>query len=200
MRLIKTWAARLRWLFRRERFEREMEAELRFHLDRQTQEHIDNGLSPEQARAAARRSLGSVAYAKDVCRDSFGLRVLDELRQDLRYAVRHLRENRGFALAAIVTLALGIGANATVFTIVNAVLLRSLPVDHSEQIVWLDSSDTRGRFLGVSRQDFEDWRRATRTFSSLALVWQGPLDLTADDHLPDRYVSGYVSPAGFAML
>jgi putative ABC transport system permease protein len=197
---MKTWAARFRWLFRRQRFEREMEAELRFHLECQTQEHIANGLSPEQARAAAQRSLGSVAYAKDVCRDSFGLRMIDELRQDLRYAVRHLRENRGFAVAAIVTLALGIGANATVFTIVNAVLLRSLPVDHPQQIVWLDTTDTRGRWLGVSRQDFEDWRRATRTFSSLALVWQGPLDLTADDRLPDRYISGYVSPAGFAML
>jgi putative ABC transport system permease protein len=177
-----------------------MEAELRFHLDRQTRENIANGQSPQAARASARRALGSVAHAKDACRESLGLRLLDEIRQDVHYAWRHLCENRGFALAAILALALGIGANATIFTIVNAVLLRSLPVAHPEQIVWLDTIDGRGRTFGVSRQDFEDWRRATRTFSSVALVWPGPLDVTADDRLPDRYSGGYVSPAGFSML
>ncbi len=200
MKWIDAWTTRVRWLIRRDHLEREMDAELRFHLDRETHENMANGQSPDRARASARRSLGSVAYTKDVCRESVGLRLLDELRQDLRYAFRHLRDNRGFTFAAIVALALGIGANAAIFTIVNAVLLRSLPVDHPEQIVWLDTTDARGRSLGVSRPDFEDWRRAQRTFSSIALLRWGSLDITADDRLPERYISAAVSPAAFSML
>src|SRR5439155_14398998 len=200
MHWIQALTARMRWLIRRERLEREMDAELRFHLDRQTAENIANGHTLDGARASARKSLGSVAHTKDACRDSVGLRLMDELHQDVRYAYRQLRESPGFALAAMMALALGIAANAAIFTIVDAVLLRSMPVEHPEQIVWLDTTDARGRVLGVSRPDFEDWRRATRTLSSMALVWQGPLDVSGDDRLPDRYVSGYVSPAGFSML
>ncbi len=83
---------------------------------------------------------------------------MQSLLQDLRFAVRRLVKDRWFTLAAIVALALGIGANSAVFTLVNAVLLRGLPFDAPERIMWIDTQDTRGRRSGVSPQDFEDWR------------------------------------------
>src|SRR5947207_9441437 len=91
--------------------------------------------------------------------------------QDLRFAARRLVKDRWFTLAAIAALALGIGANSAVFTIINGVLLRGLPFDQPERIMMLDSRDTRGRNFGVSLQDFDDWQRASRTFAGMSIVF-----------------------------
>src|SRR5688500_8073220 len=93
--------------------------------------------------------------------------------QDVRFALRRLVRDRWFTLAAIVALALGIGANSAVFTLVSAVLLRGLPFDQPDRIMWIDTRDVRGRNLGVSVDDFEDWRRASRTFTGMTLVQTG---------------------------
>src|SRR3989449_10639273 len=98
---------------------------------------------------------------------------MHRILQDLRFALRRLVKDRWFTLAAVAALALGIGANSAVFTLVNAVLLRGLPFDQPDRIMWLDTRDLRGRISGVSLQDFEDWRRASRTFSDMALVFSG---------------------------
>src|ERR671915_437469 len=106
---------------------------------------------------------------------------MQSILQDLRFAARRIVKDRWFTLAAVAALALGIGANSAVFTLVNAVLLRGLPVENPDRIMWVDSRDQQGRGRGVSFQDFEDWRAASRTFSGLTLVQNGTMIVSGDD-------------------
>jgi len=119
--------------------EREMADELQFHLERRA-EHLaeDRGLSPEEARRIARIEFGSVEKWKDETRQSVGLRVLDDARADLRFAFRSFSKSKGFTAAAILTLALGIGANTAVFSVVDALLLRELPVKNPGELIVFD--------------------------------------------------------------
>src|ERR1700704_1142856 len=103
--------------------------------------------------------------------------IMHSILQDLRFAFRSLIKDRWFPLAAVVALALGIGANSAVFTLVNAVLLRGLPFDNPDRIMWIDTHDARARNFGVSVPDFEDWQRASRTFSGMTLVQSGGLSI-----------------------
>src|SRR5215831_2144697 len=123
MRAMASLISWVRSLLRRERVERELEAELQFHLEQETAARIAEGEHAADARAAAVRSLGSVAHAKDGCRDSLGLRVADALQQDLRQTARTLLREPGFALVVIASLALGIGGNTAIFQLINAVRL-----------------------------------------------------------------------------
>jgi putative ABC transport system permease protein len=100
-----------------------------------------------------------------------------DLLRDVRYAARLLAKNRWFTVVAVVVLALGIGANNAVFTIVNAILLRNLPVPKPEQVMFLGTQDTQGRTLGVSLRDFEDWRAASRTFSGMSFLFNGAFNV-----------------------
>jgi len=135
MRAIRSLLSWLRSLVRRERVEQEIDAELQFHLEQEAAERVAAGQSAAEAQEAALRALGSVAYAKDGCRDSLGLRLADGLRQDLRHTVRTLLRQPGFALVVILSLALGIGGNTAVFQLINSVRLRTLPVPNPEEIV-----------------------------------------------------------------
>ena len=125
---------------------------------------------------------------------------MSSILQDLRFATRRLVRDRRFTLAAVAALALGIGATSAVFTLVNAVLLRSLPFDDPDRIMMLNTRDAQGRQFGVSEPDFEDWRRATRTFSGIALVQMGPVNFSADERAPDRYDGAYISWNGFSLI
>jgi putative ABC transport system permease protein len=125
---------------------------------------------------------------------------MDALWKDVRFALRMLRRTPGVAAAAVVALALGIGANGAVFTFVNAVLLRGLPFDQPDRIMMIDTQDTRGRRFGASVQDFEDWRRASRTFSGMALVQQGAPTLSGDDRPPQAIPGGYISANAFDLI
>ena len=125
---------------------------------------------------------------------------MSTLLQDLRFALRRLIKDRWFTLAAIAALALGIGANSAVFTLVNAVLLRGLPFDRPDRIMWIDTSDTRGRRSGVSPQDFDDWRPASRTFAGMTLVQSGTMIISADDRLPESYSGGFISANAFDLI
>ena len=125
---------------------------------------------------------------------------MSSVLQDLRYAARRLVTDRRFTLAAVAALALGIGATSAVFTLVNAVLLRSLPFDDPDRIMMINTRDAQARTFGVSEPDFEDWRRETRTFSGISLVQMGPVNFSADDRAPDQYDGVYISWNGFSLI
>ncbi len=170
------WADRLiialRSVCRRQRVEHELDAELQFHFQQQVEENIAGGMSLDEARRSASRSLGSVPLVREQCHDSLGLTFIDNLHQDVRYAVRALRKSPAFAATAILTLALGVGANAAVFSVVNAVLLRPLPYHDPDRIVTLASA-VANQPLGflhglISLPDFRDWQAQSTAFEAMA--------------------------------
>ena len=154
-------------LMRRERFEDSLDEEVRFHLDAYAEDLVRSGVPRREALRRARIHFGSVEGIKDDCRRARGLWLADELDRDLRFATRLLVKERWYTLGAAFVLALAIGVTTAMFTLVNAVLFRGLPVD-DERIVFLGTRDANGREAGVSLLDFEDWEDSARTFSEMA--------------------------------
>ena len=133
---------RLRALLRRGAVEHEIDEELRFHLDRQIEAHQNAGLDRAEAMRRARLDFGGLDQIKDDYRDALGIRLLDDLRRDLRLGVRALRATPVVTLVAIASLALAIGANSAIFSIVNGLLLRPLPVKDPASLVFLSDANT----------------------------------------------------------
>jgi predicted permease len=192
--------AALRMLLRRSQAERELDEELRQHIEQQTEQNIRLGMDPEEALLAARKAFGGVEQAKERSRDARGVRWLEEFWQDVRYGVRMLVKNPSFTLVAVLTLALGIGANTAIFSVVSAVLLRPLPYPEPDRLVRVWERLIReGANNLVSAADFRDWRERNRVFENIAAQSGTSVDLTEGSE-PERIRAAEVSSSYFDVL
>src|SRR2546422_339742 len=149
----------VRGMFRRSRLEHEMDAEMRFHMAAYIDDQVRAGVSKQEAERRARIEFGVVESWKEQCREARGLRPFDELRQDLRYAARMLRKTPAFTFFATATLAVGIGANASIFSVVSTFVLRPLPYPDAARLVTVWSRETtRGLRYNLAAGDLYDFR------------------------------------------
>jgi predicted permease len=197
----------LRWRFWSVPVEREVDAELAFHLEMRSRELIEQGLSPNDARATALRRFGDVDRITEACRD-LGRRRNDtmrrtewltELRHDLRYAVRGLRASPAFTAVALLTLAMGIGASTTIFSVANAVLLRPFPYREPEGIVRLYETNPATELFSVSEPNYLDWQQRVRGVSQLAAFTGRSVSLLGDGD-PEQINTLMATPSLFPLL
>ena len=187
-------------MFRARRAEEDLVREMASHLAMLEEEHRRRGLTPHEAALAARRAMGSVALAKDHHRDARSFAWVDDLRRDLRYAVRNLRRSPGFTVVAVVALALGIGVNTTFFTIVNAICLRGLPIDSPERVMYVSTRDAADRPGNLSYAEFDELRARTTAFARVAAYTITIAALADDAQPPARVPGAYISAGAFELL
>ncbi len=158
----------LRTTLGRSRMESDMDLELKFHIEAYAEDLVRKGLPRQEAMRRARMEFGGIERAKEECREARGVTFLESLAQDIRYGLRMLRKSPGFTAVAVLTLALGIGANTALFSVVNGVLLNPLPYPHPDQVVIASNTSSTLPETWISYPDFLDWLRDNHPFSSLA--------------------------------
>ena len=194
MRWLRVFRLRLRSLLFSAQVEHELDQEFRHHLERQTEENLASGMSPEDARHSALRAFGGVEQRTEECRDARGLALVDGVRQDLGYALRTLSKSPAFTAVAVLSLGLGIGANTAIFTFVNAALLKPLPYPQADRIVALrQRAAETGVTALVHPVSFVAWRDRARSFEALAIGQ--PLPVNTDGRDGAEMVSGFWSTA-----
>lgn len=194
---------RLKTLFRRNRSAKQLDDEMQFHLDRQIAENVATGMSWEEARHAAMRAFGNPTFLKEETRDTWGWTRLEQIARDLRYGFRRLLKDRSFTLIAVLVLALGIGANTTLFTVVRSVLLKPLPFENPDQLVMLyeQSADHKHPYNVVAGGMFQQWQEQSRSFQQMAILGGSGYNLSgANGALPEKVEGGKCSWNLFSML
>jgi putative ABC transport system permease protein len=192
---------RLRALFRRDAMEAEMDEELRSHFENQVEKLVASGFPRQEAVRRARIEFGGYEQLKEECREARGVRLIETMLQDLRYALRILRGSPGFTAVAILTLALGIGANTAIFSVVDSVLLRPLPYRDPLGLVmlWEQNSQDKNPHNTVSPPDFLDWQSQNSVFAEMAAIFDQHANLTGNG-LPQEVVLQDVSANFFSVL
>jgi predicted permease len=198
---LSTFISRTRSWFSRGETDPEFERELQSHLDMLTEENVCRGMAPDEARRAARIKLGGLTQLKEINRELRGLPFVETFFQDARYAFRALRKSRGFTAVAVLTLALGIGANTAIFSVVYAVLLKPLPYTNPSRLVTVFATNPQEGVAetGVSYPNFEEWQAQNHVFSDLAGLTAHQLTLTGRGE-PSVVDTSVVTPDHFAVL
>jgi len=186
---------RLGSMFRKRKLDAELDAELRAHLDALTEANIRRGMSPEEARLAARREFGGLEQTKERYRDQRGLPFLEALVQDLRFGLRVLAKSPGFTAVVVLTLALGIGGNTAIFSYIDAWFIKPLPFPHPDRLVIFETQDKkRGWTSGgvTSAADFFDFQKQNTSFEQTVAWTVANFNLTSDGS-PELVEGGRVS-------
>src|ERR1044071_6686530 len=193
---------RMRAIFHSKTVERELDEELILHLEYETAKLMRTGLSRDEATRQARVAFAGTEQVREQCRDARGVAVWETIRRDLRYGWGQLCRNPLFALAVVLTLAVGIGANTAIFTVVKGVLLSPLPYKDPGRLVmvWTEDPAHGVHEEGVSYPNFEDWRAANHAFDDLAILSRNnPVTLTGSE-VAERVESAAVSANFFSVL
>jgi predicted permease len=190
---------RIRSLFERDSVERSLEAELRFHVEKQIEQNIASGMSPDEARRAAMFEFGNMRQQMEGCREAWGTRMLDNFLDDLRYAVRGLHRDRVLAFTAAATLAICIGANTTVFSLVNSILLRPLPYPGADRIYWISERSGKEHIEVGAGPDYYMARDQNRAFEDVCAFAPTTLNWTGVEN-PEQLDTAQVTPSFFRVL
>ncbi|HET8947303.1 MAG TPA: permease prefix domain 1-containing protein, partial [Candidatus Polarisedimenticolia bacterium] len=205
MRSVRAFFQRLIGAFVGSRADREFDEEIASHVRLHTDENVRRGLSPAEARRQALVALGGAEQAIEAQRERRGLPLLERLGQDTRGAWRSLRKNPGFGALAIVTLALGIGANTAIFSLVSALVLRPLPYDQPDRLVQVWHTPPQEQFPGVrtfavSPANFLDWRARNHVLERMAAYSGSNLPWSGDGGRPESLTAALVQPDLFQVL
>ena len=184
---ISIWSL-LRALIRRDALDRELNDEFNFHIEMETERFIREGADPSEARRLAIREFGGLEQYRVLTREARGTKHVEDLMQDLKYALRMLGKNPIFSGVAILTLSLGVGAVTALFSVVDAVVLEPFPFEDPEEVVflWTENRELGEEHYYVSPNDFKDWREMNLSFDEMAAVWPTPVAITAADGTPHR--------------
>jgi predicted permease len=197
MRWLHKLSMQIQMLFRRDEAGKRLNDELQFHLEQQIAENLAAGMSPEEARHAAMRVFGNSTALRDEARATWNWNWLESLTRDLRYGIRTLARTPGFSVVAILVMALGIGANVALFTVVRSVLLKPLPFQDQDRLVRLFEADSRGKFQDniVAGGTFSAWRTQARSFQEMAMTKRLSYNLSGSGgqlpELADAYATSW---------
>lgn len=196
MKTLGEFGRRIGFLFRRQRFQREIDEELRFHLGMRAERNRMDGMEPEAAEFAARRRLGNTLLLRQRSHEAWGWCTLERFAQDVKFSVRSLNRTPVFTSIVVLTLAFGIGVNTAVFSAVRALLLQPYPFPHADDIVSVEARHVSGKNSGTGYMDFLDWRQQNSTFEAMAILPEtGEYTLTGLG-TPQRIIGG-VTTADF---
>jgi putative ABC transport system permease protein len=200
MKWLNIFRTRLRALLGREAVLHDIEKEMRLHVELETEANIERGMSPVEAHQAALRSFGNLGSVKDMAYEVRGGGIMETLLQDIRYGARMLVKHKGFTLVAVLTLALGIGANTAIFSVVNELLLRPMPYGDAGRIVMLWEVGPEGRHQNTtSRANFRAWRAESTAFEGMAAFSDQRLNLTGEGN-PEELPAQLATPELFQVL